>query len=72
MNKFIESIAKFFSGILIKSIIAFAICGAFALLYMAIFGDDAELPMIGSILLLVGSIVVSNVIVNKIIDRKNK
>ena len=57
-------------SIVIKAIIAFAICCAFAWVYMAIFGDDAELPMIGSILLLIGSIVASNVIVNKFSRRK--
>ena len=70
MNDLLNAIASFFSSILIKSVIAFAICCVFALVYMAIFGDDAELPMIGSILLLIGSIVASNVIVNKFSNKK--
>ena len=70
MNDLLNAIANFFSSILIKSIIAFAICCVFALVYMAILGDDAELPMIGSILLLIGSIIASNVIVNKFSNNK--
>ena len=70
MNDLLNAIANFFSSILIKSIIAFAICCVFALVYMAIFGDDAELPMIGSILLLIGSIVAANIIVDKISKRR--
>ena len=70
MNDLLNAIANFFSLILIKSIIAFAICCVFALIYMAIFGEDAELPAIASIILLIGSIAVSHVIVNKFSKRK--
>lgn len=57
-------------SIVIKAIIAFAICCASALVYMAVFGDGTELPMTCSILLLIGSIVASEVIVNKFSRRK--
>ena len=70
MNDFFKFLFKFILSILIKSTIAFAICCVFALVYMAIFGDDAELPMIGSILLFAGSIVASNVIVSKFSHKK--
>ena len=70
MNNFLDLIGRFFSSILLKSIIAFAICYVFALIYMAIFGDDADMPAVLSISLLVGSIWVSHIIVDKIAKRK--
>ena len=57
-------------SIAIKAVIAFAICFVFALIYMAIFGDDSELSTFGSILLLVGSVALSNFIVNKFLNTK--
>ena len=70
MKRFLWWQIIFDPSIVPKAIIAFAICCIFALVYRAIFGSDAELPMFGSVLLLVGSIVVSNVIVNKFSRRK--
>ena len=70
MNNLFNAFASFFTSILAKAIIAFAICCVFALIHMAIFGEDAELPAIASIILLIGSIAVSHVIVNKFSKRK--
>ena len=70
MNDFLSGLAKLLAGILIRAVIAFAICCIYALIHMATFGTDSDLAVIESILLLIGSIVVSNVIVNKFSNKK--
>ena len=65
----LNAIINFKAAILIKSIIAFVIIAIYALIRMAISGEDLRMPMAESIILLIVACILSNIIA-KAISRK--
>jgi len=56
--------------LVIKAVVSYAIAGAYALLRMAIFGDNGRLPTIEILIVFVGSITLGCWIVNKLFGIK--
>lgn len=57
--------------ITVKSVVAFVIVCIYGLISMAIFGEDSRASLLESILVLAGSILISNFIVNKFLKKRN-
>jgi len=69
---FISAVMHWKVSVLVRSIIAFVFCCTYVLIKMALFGEECDVSTIESIILLIGSIALSNLIVNKISNHKDK
>ena len=69
LSDLLDAIISFKFAILIKAIVAFVIIAIFGFLHMAIFGEDTRMSTVGSLVLLIGSCLLANIIVNAISRR---
>ena len=63
---------KLLASILIKGVIAYAICSIWAIIRMTIFGQTGQMSMIGALILLALSITAADRIVSAIAHKINK
>ena len=69
MNSLLNAISDLLSGIVIKAVIAFALCGIYAFGRMWLLGEDSSCSTLESLLLLFGSVIISDIIVKKLLGR---